>query len=353
MTRDQAQLSLKNLYGEALSLTPSALVSLFEIDVSDIAFSKGLIDEIREDNENERIFRFHNNISLITSNLTWQGKVYTAAPISAEGFEMNARGTLPVPKLSMSVSPEAIPLLGLFKNKLKSLGDLAGAKVTRIRTLAKYLDAINFTNGINPDADPNSEFPRDVFYIDRKSLENKSMIEFELASILDVEGVKLPFRLVVANRCVFTYRGEGCLYESEDNRVINVHGYPENSRLPSFAPPVANEKDESITDLLPVDVALSARGKWRRGVNYVAGDWVFIEKDGVKYHFVAKSDVPPNHAPPNGTYWHADACSKLLRGCRLRWGVDGNGLAAPGRRNGDPFNGCLPFGGYPATNKVK
>jgi lambda family phage minor tail protein L len=351
MDTTQAQLSLKNFYGDAFSLTPTSLITLFEIDVSDLAFDKGLIDEVRDDNESERIFRFHNNVSLINSNLAWRGKVYTAAPVQAEGFELNSRGTLPVPRLSITVSPEGIPLFANLKSKIAIYGDLIGAKVTRIKTLAKYLDAVNFTNGINPDADPNASFPSDIFYIDRKSQENKSFMEFELASILDVEGLKLPARIVSADRCVTSYRGEGCLYEAEENRVDNIHGpYPE-SKLPTYAPPVANEKNEKFTDLFP-SITLSPKGKWKRETIYEIGAWVYIEKNGFKYHFVATSQVPVNIPPPNGQYWFSDVCSKSVFGCKLRWGTDVNGNPAPGRANGNPHNGCLPFVGFPATNKI-
>jgi lambda family phage minor tail protein L len=347
----QAQLSLKTLYGEAFSLTPSAFITLFEIDVSDLAFDKGLIDEVRDDNEGERIFRFHNIVSLLNSNLVWRGKTYTAAPIQAEGFELNARGTLPVPRLSMTVSTEGIPLFANFKSKIALYGDLTGAKVTRIKTLAKYLDAVNFAGGVNPSADPNVEFPRDVFFIDRKSQESKTLMEFELGSILDVEGLKLPGRLVVSERCVTQYRGEGCLYEAEANRVDDIHGPYPDSKLPSFAPPVANEKNEKFSALYP-SLVLSPKGKWKRETVYEAGAWVYIEKDGIKYHFVAFQEVPANISPPNGQYWFSDVCSKLVAGCDLRWGTDSDGNPAPGRANGNPHNGCLPFVGFPATSKI-
>ena len=348
MNQGQAQESIKKVNTDLSDLNPSALITLFEIDISDIAFSKGIITSLDNANENEWLFRFHNNIPYLGQNIFWRGKSYNALPIRAEGFEISARGTLPTPRLQISTNEESIPTLSVLKVQLAKLGDLIGSKVTRIRTFYKYLDPINFQDG-NPDADSNAELPRDIFFIDRKANESKNSIEYELASILDVEGIQLPARMVLANRCTAQYRGEGCLYEANENRVIAVHGA--TAKLPSLAPPVATEQGDLISTLLPV--ALAKRGKWERNITYTIGNYVYIEKDGIKYYFVAKATIPQNQAPPDGRYWIADACSKLVEnGCKHRWGSNSLGVSAPGRLNGNPHNNCLPFMAFPAVNKV-
>jgi hypothetical protein len=91
---------------------------------------------------------------------------------------------------------------------------------------------------------------------------------------------------------------------------------------------------------------------------YLVGDYVYIERSGVKYYFVCKKDIPIGLVipPPNPDYWISDLCSKTLRGCKLRWGVDSTGSPAPGKNpliGGNPHNGALPFGGFPAVNKAK
>jgi lambda family phage minor tail protein L len=90
--------------------------------------------------------------------------------------------------------------------------DLIGAKVTRKRTLLKYLDAENFVSGQNPTADPNVGFPDEVYFVNRKVAENNIYLEFELASAWDVAGVKLPRRQVIQNLCPWKYRGTECGY---------------------------------------------------------------------------------------------------------------------------------------------
>ena len=64
------------------------------------------------------------------------------------------------------------------------------------------------------------------------------------------------------------------------------------------------------------------RGLWQKNpVNpsgqssgYTKGQWVFLEKDDVKYYFVCIKDngAPQSDAilPPNSDYWEADECSK-------------------------------------------
>ena len=71
---------------------------------------------------------------------------------------------------------------------------MTGAKVTRIRTLAKFIDADNFADGQNATADPTAEFPREIYSVDRKSSENREVVEFELAAPTDLAGVRIPKR---------------------------------------------------------------------------------------------------------------------------------------------------------------
>jgi lambda family phage minor tail protein L len=69
----------------------------------------------------------------------------------------------------------------------------------RIRTLARYLDAANWSTGTNPYGTPSSstELPRQVFYLDRKVTETREIVEWECASAFDLAfGPKVPKRLI-------------------------------------------------------------------------------------------------------------------------------------------------------------
>ncbi len=330
LSKSQAQTSIKNLHTEIFSLEPSALISLWEIDARSLLNDKGIYTD-----DEDRIFRFHNTIKLLNTSIYWNDQEYVAAPIQAIGFEFSTKGTLPTPKLSISVNEEGILALALLKDTIKKLDDLNGVKVTRRRVFAKYIDAVNFPeyapDGFAPD--PNMQFSPDIYYVDRKSIESKSIIEFELAPLLDTEGLKLPARVVTSRRCPWSYRGEGCLYEYDANRSEAIHGT--DAELLASAPPVANDKDELIYDVLG-DVSPLAPEEYLSAnlPNYVKGSSVWIQKNGLKYYFVSKVNSP-SLAPPNIHYWVADHCSKTIRGCKLRW------------KNIN--DGSLPFGGFPGV----
>lgn len=138
------------------------------------------------------------------SAVIWQGNEYALWPIQAEGFARTS-DQQPNPKLSVGNVDGSISVLCMMYE------DLVGAKLIRRRTFVKYLDAINFVDG-NPSADPDQEFPPEVWFIERKSNENAQQVDFELSSALDFQGVKLPRRQIIANQCPWSYRGPGCGY---------------------------------------------------------------------------------------------------------------------------------------------
>ena len=132
----------------------------------------------------------------------------------AAGYEKNTTGQIAQPSLTVA------NVLGTFTQVISSLDDLVGAKVTRRRTLGKYLDG-------QPEADSTQEFPLDVFFIERKTAENALTITWQLASVLDLEGLLLPKRIITQNYCQWKYRSSECGYtggpvaESDDTPTSN------------------------------------------------------------------------------------------------------------------------------------
>ena len=176
---------------ELQKLAPSTRIVMFEIDAA-------IVDG--------GIYRFHAGRNALGGDLVWQGNTYSAFPIEAEGFEWNGKGQLPRPTLRVA------NLYGTITALVLAHDDLAGVKVTRIRTLAKYLDAVNFPGGVNPQADPTAEYPRDVYFVDRKARETFEAVEFELACSHDLAGVMLPRRQIIQSYCPWRYRGPECGY---------------------------------------------------------------------------------------------------------------------------------------------
>ncbi|SDR00343.1 phage minor tail protein L [Pseudomonas moorei] len=64
----------------------------------------------------------------------------------------------------------------------------------------------------NPTANPTEEYPVETWIITRKASETPAAIEFELGSPLDLQGVKLPRRQVIAGTCLWAYRSGECGY---------------------------------------------------------------------------------------------------------------------------------------------
>lgn len=181
-----------------------AIVEMIDLDLSTITGNA------------EDIFYFTNQVKPDDTKIQWKGNIYEPLPLVADGYEKSTTGQIAQPTLTVA------NVLGTFTQIIGELDDLVGGKVTRRRTLGKYLDG-------EPEADTLQEFPIDVFFIERKTQENAMIISWQLASVLDLEGLKLPRRIITQNYCQWRYRGSECgftgpiLYGSND-REINTAG---------------------------------------------------------------------------------------------------------------------------------
>ncbi|MGF6981431.1 lambda family phage minor tail protein L [Paraburkholderia atlantica] len=187
--------------GAAQELSPGAVIELFQLDLTELG---------------GEVVHFHagtNNLP-IPGSVVWRGVPYERYPVKATGFEYKAQGTLPRPTLTTS------NVIGVISAMCRIYGDIVGARIVRQRTLARFLDAVNFTGG-NPTADPNEAFPDEIWYVNQKTREDFEVVEFELATKMDVEGVQLPRRQVIRNQCPWRYRGDGCGYGGPPVADIN------------------------------------------------------------------------------------------------------------------------------------
>ena len=191
-------------------IAPGAIIELFELQLN-----------VAQHGINET-YRFHAGVNeKDDQNIVWAGNEYLRFPVEVDGFEYSGQGQLPRPKMRVS------NIFGTITAILLTLPNgLEGAKFTRIRTLARYLDAVNFTGDVNPygTPDPTAEFPREIFYVDRKSSETRDVIEFELAAVFDLIGVRAPKRQCVSNICQWKYRGPECGYVG--NAYFNANNQP-------------------------------------------------------------------------------------------------------------------------------
>lgn len=365
---------------ELTSFTPSSQVIFYEFDMSEISPTiKNYNVPNQPISNKDGVFRIYNDYNLykIINNpygaVKWQNNFYYPFPIYAEGFEYTSNGTLPTPKIIISnLSPDLSnnSFYRYIRMQIQSLGDIVGAKFSRIRTFLKYLDGSNFSGGYNPFNPITGlyevELPRDIYYIDRKSVENRDVIEYQLNTILDLENLTLPSRTLFAKQCPFQYRGEGCVYEY-DKRLTYIHsGVYANTVNNSIsiqglqtAPPTATENDQLfIGSIFPtggranifdpvfrITGGLGDSGVWTNSAQYYSGDFVFLENKGLKFYYVCINNHTSDlfNAPPNINYWTSDSCSKSLNGCRLRWLKNPafKPIIWPTNRNGETYQQTL------------
>ena len=199
-----------DLQGQSVS---SSLVTVFEVEVPNSDIGGAGIDKLY----------FHDG-SNGTADITWYSllddtnfgsttsghygqQTYSAFPVESEGWEIRGSGSLPRPSVRFANINQ------YWSAHLSNYDDLVGAKVTRRRTLQKHLS----TN-------PPIEFNRDIYYIERKTTETSTMVEFELASAFDVQGIQLPRRAVVAARCPWKYKDPdqgGCDWPSDNRFTVD------------------------------------------------------------------------------------------------------------------------------------
>ena len=263
-------------------LEPGDLIDLFELDMSTGTAAAS-----------EPIFRWHSGYNENLQEIVWQGNRYSAFPIKAEGFEWSGKGSIPKPTLTVAnitslltgVISSYDDLVGSKVTRRRTFakyldaycyvgGYPAGGKCTGESGGTPYslskadcLDATKngsagtwtaytsstcgtcsdtqyttkaacetasetWTAGIwyaSALADDTAYFSDEIWYIDRKAVETRTHIQFELTAAHDVEGVKLPARSVIANLCPWTYKGVECGYSGSnyfdlDNNSTNSAG---------------------------------------------------------------------------------------------------------------------------------
>ncbi len=143
-------------------------------------------------------------------NIVWQGQVFEPLALDVSGLEMRSDGKASAPSLTMANN------IGGIQNAVSAyclqFNDFAGAKLKVIQTLAKYLDAENFSDG---NSHASNEAEEQLWYIEQKTSESSAQVSFELSNPIDFEGRKIPVRQItnICHWCVMgDYRGEECGY---------------------------------------------------------------------------------------------------------------------------------------------
>jgi len=314
-----------SITSELQQVSPSAIIELFRLETN-IAMHGG-----------DSIYPFHNGTNLNgNTDIYWQGVQYFKMPIEATGFEYKGEGSLPRPRLKVS------NIFGNITAILLTLPNgLEGAKVTRVRTLARYIDDANFPGGVSPyTPDPTAEFPSEIFYIDRKVLETRDVVEFELAAAFDLANVRIPKRQCIANICQWKYRSAECTYNPYLNPALSTHyvrnGYYEGRNINA-----AGQFDPGYYLAVYADVLAAGYTLATAHLHYLSSG-IYEGRNGnagglwsAVYYLDTYVDLGVlvyfNDNDQPTTVPSQDSCGKRLDSCRIRFGA----------------NNELPYGSFP------
>jgi len=176
---------------ELQSANPSAIIELFELELNQAQHGA------------TTVYRFHAGTNESSTNIVFGGNTYTRLPVEADGFEYTGNGQIPRPTIRIAnIEGTISAILAQLPNGLE------GAKVTRLRTMARYLDDVNFDGGTNPYGTPDSTalLPSEIYIVNQKKAETRQLVEYELAASFDLQNVRVPKRQTIRNACQWKYR---------------------------------------------------------------------------------------------------------------------------------------------------
>lgn len=270
---------------------------------------------------------------------------------------------------------------------------LIGRTVRRRRTLAEHL----LTAGDAPVVP--EELPVASYVIERIASENNVLVNFELASPLDLEGVQIPSRVVVGKYCSWEYqgvsnlKGGGCTWNKD-----SYYFYPSSTTGVNYGLFFFDKDDrpgvDSAIGTIAYDgnhnqdeIVLYQSKRWRCEVNgtttapsltNTAWQVMIVYSDysaASTYEYIvppiytavfydSKLWTPKRHVPistppeDNSYYWsRVDQCGKLVSSCKVRYQATPMNPDSSGRSCVPSAvlrtDGVLFFGGFPGTKKFR
>ena len=191
-------------FAELNKINPSHIIELFELELT-------VGKHIPNPNTQNlpTVYRFHAGANLNSfGEVIFQSNSYQRVAVQTQGFEKKSTGVLTRPTITFSNLGGIVqnPATGLvitmsdflaIVNEVTPHNDLIDAKLTRKMPLASALDNANFSSGTNPFGTPSADRLRDeIFVIDRKAIENRQVVQFELTAAHDLENRLIPQRTV-------------------------------------------------------------------------------------------------------------------------------------------------------------
>lgn len=394
----------------------SGIIELYEIEIGNVPATAIEADAANAD---KNILYFHPGKDLdngtADNDLIYKGNTYLALPIFLEGIEKSAEGASARPKLTFANVESIIKDNSIFKTQMGDgtwhseidgvavtadnfkMEDLVGARVTRRKTLEKYTGS-----GVT-----GYEFGKELFVIDRISNKSSIFIEVELASPMDLGGIRVPRRQVIGKYCPWVYQqGTTNLAKSACDWKVHEQFEDTNGDVFSFYFTV-NDEPLILASKFTGGTPISPYWKdaWSSSTAYKKGEFVSnsslywrCELDNTNVtpsetavqwqivrtytvwsnstsYTVNSTDARRNSYVKHGnTIWRAvrantnitpgtdesvwtrgDVCGKLLKSCKIRYqgmpllNGGGDGVPSPTYNT----NNTLPFGAFPGTRKFR
>ena len=230
-----------SLSSDFQKLSVAGLVTLYELDASKLGLGVLRWHGHMSYEDWEYIYEFANRAQfankskrvaatgaddIVVPDIIWNGNEYKPVAIQSDGLEIRGDGKASTPNLVITSDLNGVK--GMTRRLCRQYNDFAGAKLTVIRTSAKYLDAANFADG-NPTANVN-EYRKQVWYIEHKINDDEEKVTFELSNPVDFEGARIPAR-EITSFCHWGvtggYRGETCGYMG--TAMFDENGNPTNN----------------------------------------------------------------------------------------------------------------------------
>jgi len=363
------------------------MTNIIATDLQSQEVLSGLLDlyVLEFGDNNSSTLYFHpglgSNLSEITfrdSKAPYTTRTYVALPLELKGIEVTGDGAPARPVLTVA------NVLTEFRTDLGDISadDIVGARLTRRRTLEKYL-----SSGSNSSAP--TEFPEESYVIDRIAEENSLYIKYELTNPFDLNNIQLPRRVVVGKYCSWVYRGLEPDYtpshklcgacDWEPVKTNGARSYFTEYNQPLILRTTANawlsgttysaqnfvtlnnfiyRSDRVSTGQSPENVGSAY---WQRvffydvwtslsnSVQIDVGD--YVEHERTVWKCIRQHDKSASKTPNlTSSYWTiADSCQKTLEACRIRFGSNHQN----NRLTGNVSTRNLPFGAFPGSDKFK
>lgn len=339
------------------------------------------------DNLSQKLY-FHPGTKTDLTSVTFRdaeypyaSQTYIALPLQLRGVEVTGDGAPARPTLSVA------NVLTQFRTSLGDINadDIIGARITRRRTLEKYL-----TTGSYQGSAP-TEFPSESYTVDRIVDESNTVLTYELANPFDLNTIQLPRRVVVGKYCSWVYRGNDTTFTSSDKlcgacnwnpkRGGSKRSYHTEDNEPIVARYTGNaynasadyDRDDYViyntryyrclfdhtnqnpetqnsaywTQVFVYDVWSSIS----TGATISVGD--YVEHGNTVWKCVRQHDKASGLTPNlNSSYYTSgDICQKTLAACKLRFQSTHNGSG----RTRTTLNErkALPFGAFPGSDSFR